>query len=64
MKGTVVPPAIDDFGLAAVMSGYARGTIKIDALLTGDIDTGDITVFKLVRSSSSLSLNTPDGNIS
>lgn len=48
MKGTVVPPAIDDFGLAAAVSGYAKGTINIDALLSGDIDSGNIPVFKAV----------------
>ncbi|KAK7044938.1 hypothetical protein R3P38DRAFT_3433318 [Favolaschia claudopus] len=46
MNGTVVPPAIDDFGLSAVVSGYAKGTINIDALLSGDIDSGNIPVFK------------------
>ncbi|KAJ7020071.1 hypothetical protein C8F04DRAFT_974823 [Mycena alexandri] len=46
MNGTVVPPAIDKFGLAAAVSGYANGTINISALLSGDIDSGNIPVFK------------------
>ncbi|KAJ6528296.1 hypothetical protein DFH09DRAFT_935383, partial [Mycena vulgaris] len=46
MKGTVVPPAINDFGLAAAVSGYAKGTINIRSLLAGDIDSGNIPVFK------------------
>ncbi|KAK6981070.1 hypothetical protein R3P38DRAFT_3465266 [Favolaschia claudopus] len=46
MNGTVVPPAIDDFGISAVVSGYAKGTININALLSGDIDSGNIPVFK------------------
>ncbi|KAJ6465346.1 hypothetical protein C8R45DRAFT_839796 [Mycena sanguinolenta] len=46
MNGTVVPPAIDDFGLAAAVSGYAKGTINIRSLLSGDIDSGNIPVFK------------------
>ncbi|KAJ7188837.1 hypothetical protein C8R46DRAFT_878221 [Mycena filopes] len=46
MQGTVVPPALDDFGLAAAVSGYAKGTINVNALLSGDIDSGNIPVFK------------------
>ncbi|KAF7328428.1 hypothetical protein MVEN_02558700 [Mycena venus] len=46
MNGTVVPPDIKDFGLAAAVSGYAKGTINIRSLLSGDIDSGNIPVFK------------------
>ncbi|KAJ7302731.1 hypothetical protein DFH08DRAFT_904805 [Mycena albidolilacea] len=46
MNGTVVPPAITEFGLAAAVSGYAKGTINIRSLLAGDIDSGNIPVFK------------------
>ncbi|KAJ7149609.1 hypothetical protein C8R46DRAFT_1309474 [Mycena filopes] len=46
MQGTVVPPALNDFGLAAAVSGYAKGTINVNALLSGDIDSGNIPVFK------------------
>ncbi|KAJ7865422.1 hypothetical protein B0H13DRAFT_2067834 [Mycena leptocephala] len=47
MNGTVVPPDITQFGLAAAVSGYAKGTINIQSLLAGDIDSGNIPVFKL-----------------
>ncbi|KAJ7684554.1 hypothetical protein DFH06DRAFT_1277243 [Mycena polygramma] len=47
MNGTVVPPDITQFGLAAAVSGYANGTINIQSLLAGDIDSGNIPVFKL-----------------
>ncbi|KAJ7725820.1 hypothetical protein B0H16DRAFT_1781669 [Mycena metata] len=56
MNGTVVPPAIDKFGLAAAVSGYANGTINISALLSGDIDSGNIPVFKAVNRLPGLSL--------
>ncbi|KAJ6542156.1 hypothetical protein DFH09DRAFT_1282628, partial [Mycena vulgaris] len=46
MNGTVVPPDITNFGLAAAVSGYAKGTINIRSLLSGDIDSGNIPVFK------------------
>jgi hypothetical protein len=49
MNGTVVPPAITEFGLAAAVSGYAKGTINIRSLLAGDIDSGNIPVFKAVN---------------
>lgn len=52
MNGTVVPPDITQFGLAAAVSGYAKGTINIQSLLAGDIDSGNIPVFKLVSPSS------------
>ncbi|KAF7359586.1 hypothetical protein MVEN_00682300 [Mycena venus] len=46
MNSTVAPSAIDNFGLAAAVSGYAKGIINIRSLLSGDVDSGNIPVFK------------------